>query len=715
MKDGNKTSRIVHINTNDIKGGAAKFVWRLWEAQKKKGIDTKFIVGIKESESPDIIQFPAKADIRVHNKCLEKGLLYYDLKGSHKLVEYPVIEKADLIHLHNIHGGYFNPFSMSALSIIKPLVWTLHDMNPFTGHCVFSFDCNNWERGCKPCQHLDYPVSLSCDSASRLLDDKALIYKHSILNIVTPTKWMQDRVEKSVLKQHNIRTIYHGIDMNIFKPADKGDIRRKLGIPVDKVVIGSVANGGAFGDPRKGGYYIGKCIEALDCSNIDYMFVNIGSGNTEGSGNARIINTGYITDEVTLAEYYSSLDIFLFPSLAESFGLVVLEALACGVPVVAFDYGAIGEIVRDGMNGIIVDYKNEQMLVKAVLDLVGDKARCMVYSRNAADSTRMKFSFDSMQNEYDKLYSESIDGFENRRPKQTFFDFSDLPDEVLCDNFLRLEGYKDKTDSFLIEKSKTEPKVSIIYDGVQQQYCEAETYRSLVNQTYKNKEIIVATDEDIDIAAIQCDLIYYVDEGYILEPDSIEKLINYYSNEEAVCFQSELIRIDGTAFYKAGYPDINIEKDDYQINLGKHNGIIFRRDYFAKNIDKLRTHSYCTIKEVDFLNYKLSKVSLKAYISNIIAHRASERNYIYGAGGHTKDLISYIDTEKINICGIFDRNPDLRGKRLDNYEVFSYEEMSTMEIDNIIISSAIYEQEIFDQLKCKFAVEKLIRIYGGVY
>ncbi|MEW6601099.1 MAG: hypothetical protein AB1499_09020, partial [Nitrospirota bacterium] len=120
--------KILHINTHDRAGGAAKVAWRLMEAQQSAGHDAKILAGIKESGSAHTSSFPAEADPALMERCQREGHLFYEYRGSHKLVKHRLVQSADILHLHNLHGGYFNPFSLSALSQIKPLIWPLHDM-----------------------------------------------------------------------------------------------------------------------------------------------------------------------------------------------------------------------------------------------------------------------------------------------------------------------------------------------------------------------------------------------------------------------------------------------------------------------------------------------------------------------------------------------------------------------------------------------------------
>src|SRR5690606_4087025 len=105
----------------------------------------------------------------------QAGWLDYDFIGSHKLVNHPLMDQVDLLHLHNLHGGYFNLLSLPALTSVKPVVWTLHDMQALTGHCAYSMSCDLWKSGCGHCPDLQAYPSIQADTTASLWADKQKI------------------------------------------------------------------------------------------------------------------------------------------------------------------------------------------------------------------------------------------------------------------------------------------------------------------------------------------------------------------------------------------------------------------------------------------------------------------------------------------------------------------------------------------------------------
>ena len=398
----NQKLSIVHINTHDVAGGAAKVAWRLAEAQRQQEQDSKMLVGQKMCDSPFSTAFPVESYPAAAKYCADNGQLFYGLGGSHKLVNHHLVDSADILHLHNIHGWYFNPFSLSALSHFRPVVWTLHDMQAITGHCSFAIGCPKWESGCHQCPHIDREYKLAIDTSSQLLQDKKLVYDHSYLHLVTPSKWLKNKVERSVLKDHPVELIYNGVDTNIFRPYDKIQAKRKFGIPSHVPVIGAVANGGALKNHWKGGEYAEAVLKALPGLVGNFAFVNIG-GDYE-TDDPRVISIPNITDESELAQAYSALDIFLNTSKGDNCPLVILEALSCGVPVVSFATGGIGELALDGQQGCVVPFPDQQKLIGSLCQLIKNPDLRLNYHHSARQRAISMFDHKAIAHQYNNLY-----------------------------------------------------------------------------------------------------------------------------------------------------------------------------------------------------------------------------------------------------------------------------------------------------------------------
>jgi glycosyltransferase involved in cell wall biosynthesis len=430
---------IVHINTHDVAGGAAKVAWRLVESQRETGHNSNMLVSNKKSSSGYSFEFSEKPDMSIQNQCRSKGQIDYEFYGSYDLIKNPLVQSADVLHLHNLHGRYFNLFSLSVLSHAKPIVWTLHDMYPITGHCVHSFNCDKWQNGCGDCPFLRVTYALPVDTSAQLLEDKKLIYDHSYLQIVTPSHWLKSKVEKSILGNHPVELIYNGINTNTFRPYDKKESRKIFGIPTDAFVIGSVANGGALQNQWKGSHYSQAVLDILR-DKLNCVFVNIGSSCE--SKDRQIINIPHISDENKLAQAYSVLDVFLYTPIADNCPLVVIESLACGVPIVTFGVGGVPELVRDGRDGYILNYRDVMGLVQSLEKLAKNRNLCDEFGSNARQWAISKFEHKLIADQYLNLYQRCLQEAGNKPKEAKLFALEKVPKAAVSDAFLRAEDAK---------------------------------------------------------------------------------------------------------------------------------------------------------------------------------------------------------------------------------------------------------------------------------
>lgn len=334
----------------------------------------------------------------------DQGFLYRFLPIESRFILKTAGEIApDIIHIHNIHGGYFQTNLLPELSKIAPVVWTFHDMFPITGHCAHSFECEKWKSGCGNCARLDIYPAIKKDRTRFLWNYKNKIFNSAEFTIVTPSLWLKKCVEESFLKNKDIRLIYNGIDLENFKKTDKSEARKELGLPENKKIILFSADGGVK-NPFKGGEFVFLVFEKLKNRN-DILFLNIGGDGGQNSENWQ--DYGYVNDPKTMAKLYSAADIYLFPTLADNCPLTAIESLACGLPVVTFETGGVPEIVENGKVGFVVEYKNGEKLVNALEKLLDNYELREKMAENAVNASK-KFSSERMALEYLRLYEELV-------------------------------------------------------------------------------------------------------------------------------------------------------------------------------------------------------------------------------------------------------------------------------------------------------------------
>lgn len=394
---------ILQINTLDKKGGAAQVAYSLKQELEKRGNITSMFVSRKYSDDKNIYLLN---DVRSFSGKVRRKLSYWlandiDVFASDHILKTEEFKKADIVHCHNLHSNYFNLGTLTKISALKPVVWTFHDMWPITAHCAHAFDGRIKESGFFACPALDIPPVIAWHNEKYLEKRKTGVYKNSQFNIVTPSKWLAKNVKQSTLKDKPLSVIYNGIDTSIFKPYNQAESRRLLGLPQDKQITLIVAKGGAL-NPWKGGKYAQEAIKTFIADSRAF-FVDLG-GNTSHNS-PQLKGVSYVDDQNTLARYYSAADTLLYPALADNCPLVVLEAQACGLPVVSFATGGIPELVDHKMNGYIAEYKNTNDLkvgIEYLLNLSSQETEKMrQYSIN---KIKAGFTIEKMVNQYLELY-----------------------------------------------------------------------------------------------------------------------------------------------------------------------------------------------------------------------------------------------------------------------------------------------------------------------
>lgn len=340
--------KILQINSFFSVGGPPRIMNGIHDMLKREGIECKIAASREQQyDAVNSIQIGSKIDVYLN--AIKARLFdnegFNAKKSTQKLIKEIEEYNPDLIHLHNLHGYYINVEELfDYLKIYgKPVVWTLHDCWPITGHCpYFSMaKCNNWISGCHDCpQKREYPKSVFMDNSPQNWKRKKNAFtKVSNMTIVCVSKWLQNIVKKSYLSQYNTRVIYNGIDLTPFKSVESS-FRRRYGLEDKKILVGVAMHW----LPRKG---LNDYVELSKIIGMDTVIVLVGLTDEQSTSMPpNIIGISATTDDQNLAEIYSSADICLNLSYEETFGLTSVEALACGTPIITYDQTAVPEIAE---------------------------------------------------------------------------------------------------------------------------------------------------------------------------------------------------------------------------------------------------------------------------------------------------------------------------------------------------------------------------------
>jgi protein O-GlcNAc transferase len=407
---------ILQINTMDSKGGAAKIVGALDSHLREKGHASNLFVKLKFSDKPNVFttnwpnpvfriaQKITGKDIGsiVHNKIRPLLANDVDFFKTDNILKTEAFKNADVVHCHNLHGNYFKLDTLRKMAEQKPVIWTLHDTWAITPHCARLYNETRTNDGFFACDDLTEYPALSWDNRESLKRQKMRVYNQlQNIHIVTPSHWLKEKVGRSVLGEKKTSVIWNGIDTTVFKKREKEKIRRELKLPLSKKIILFMA---ARLDKGKGSDHIKEVCQRYE-KDRSIIFISIGAhSGTWNPPNVTFVD--YISDEETVARYFSAADIFLYPSLAESFGLVAAEALATGTPVVTFNSGGLPEIVIHKENGYVARWNDTGDLINGihfVLGLSPQELRKM--ARESRSRAETNFDTNVMVNQYVDLYA----------------------------------------------------------------------------------------------------------------------------------------------------------------------------------------------------------------------------------------------------------------------------------------------------------------------
>ncbi|PIQ86839.1 MAG: glycosyl transferase [Candidatus Omnitrophica bacterium CG11_big_fil_rev_8_21_14_0_20_45_26] len=403
--------RILHINENDLTGGAARSGLVIHTGLKSHGVDSRMLVRIKRTHDPDVQPIVSGyrwwIDRACHFVCDHLSLQYLYCPSSFQLKDHPWVKEADIIQLFNIHGSYFSYRALPSLSHLKPVVWRLSDMWSFTGHCGYSYECERWKTGCGACPHLSAFPPLYFDTSALHWRLKKEVYAKSKMIIVTPSRWMHEKVKQSPLLSHfESCTIPNGIDIETFQAIDKLEARRKLGInAADQKIILFSAH--FIHEKRKGFSYLIKALESFEqneLSHLTLMVVGNGAKRQKKDLPCHTITMEHIDDPRQMALIYSAADIFALPTLADNLPNAVLESMACGTPVVAFDSGGIAEVVKHGETGYVVPVMDVTALAKGILTLASQNSARYQMATKCRNQIKSEFSQTTQLNRFMDLY-----------------------------------------------------------------------------------------------------------------------------------------------------------------------------------------------------------------------------------------------------------------------------------------------------------------------
>jgi len=310
--------------------------------------------------------------------------------------------------VYNLHWirGFIDPLPFFRKTQ-KPVVWTLHDMNPFTGGCHYNVGCNRHRESCGQCPQLG--STDENDLSQSIWSRKETAYREAIengrLEIVAPSEWLAEEARRSTLfSKAPVHVIPNSLDHETFHPRNTDGLRSALSIPADHRILLFVAD--STQNHRKGFDLLQDALIELNEEKV--TLVSIGSNRPELDISTPLLHLGRITSNVLLSVFYSLADIFVIPSRQDNLPNTVLESMACGTPVVGFDTGGIPDMVRPDKTGWRAEPGDAHSLRHTIEEALSNDTTLQRIGQTCRDVVENEYTLEVQARAYRNLYRELL-------------------------------------------------------------------------------------------------------------------------------------------------------------------------------------------------------------------------------------------------------------------------------------------------------------------
>ncbi|MNU79752.1 putative teichuronic acid biosynthesis glycosyltransferase TuaC [compost metagenome] len=413
--------KVLLINTFETQGGAAIACKRLYTAlNKREELEVGLLVNERQTNDIGIVEVAdtkLKKFIRKYRFFLEKG--FFMLKEVSKkerfsfstaflgsdISKHSLVQEADILHIHWTNNSFLSHKNLEQLiRLNKPTVITMHDMWYFTGGCHYAGECTGFMRDCGNCKFLKNPKAhdLSCQIKKR----KEQIYAPNITFVACST-WLADVAKtSSLLRTSKVMSIPNPIDTSVFTKQNKLESRSRFNLPVDKTLILYVA--AKVDDERKGYKYLAAALKKLHDSdstlkkNLEVIVMGNVKDREEIDFHFPTHFVGSLSKTDAIVSCYNAADLFIAPSLEDNLPNTIIESMACGTPVVAFNTGGIPDIIDHKNNGYLAEYKSAEDLINGIIWIISEPE----ISNKCISKIENTFSENLVAEKFIQLYSQ---------------------------------------------------------------------------------------------------------------------------------------------------------------------------------------------------------------------------------------------------------------------------------------------------------------------
>ena len=407
--------KILIVSSSDISGGAAKAAYRLHCALLEHGINSQMVVMRKETDNVTV--FGPSSNFgkisALFSPVLEKlitDLPYRSKKSmfsagwipSRKIIDRINSMNPDLVHLHWINGGMIKIEDLKKIN--APILWNLQDMWPFTGGCHFNDQCDRYQDKCGSCRVLssNYKYDISSLTHTRKYRNYNKINKLVINGV---SQWIASCAKKSSLfKGREVVNLPNTINSDLFRPIDKELARESFNVPQEKKVV--LFGASSVTDPRKGYTELLAALSVLDYSNLILVVAGQSKPVEPIVAKFPVYYIPPVHDDVSLSLMYNVANVVVVPSIQENLSNTVIESMACGVPVVAFNIGGNSDMIDHKKNGYLAQLQDENDLAHGISWSLDNEHPLL--SKNAREKVIQTFSHSAVVKRYVELYREIL-------------------------------------------------------------------------------------------------------------------------------------------------------------------------------------------------------------------------------------------------------------------------------------------------------------------
>jgi len=408
--------RVLLLNTYDVTGGAARACSRLFDGLTAAGTNATLIVREMTEHPSDAISAGSHFGGRLRAFLDGLPLHFYRHRIRHSFsaawvpgrgIAAAAALHPELVHLHWVVEGFVQVEALRRLRC--PVVWTLHDSWPFTGGCHLPGECRRYEASCGHCPVLG--SAREHDLSRRVWMRKRATWANLDLTCVAPSRWLAERARaSSLLGGRRIEVIPNGVDVSIYCPGERQAARAALGLPADRRLVLFGANH-ALSDRNKGFDLLLAALRGLaadERAQTELVVFGDDGGQPVPDCGMPVRNLGVLQKEKRVAQLYRAADLFVAPSRQENLPNMVLEAMACATPCVAFGVGGLPELIGHGIDGYLAVPGDSADLGRGIAWMLEDAGRRAQQGEKAAAKVREEFALERIAGRYLQLYSELL-------------------------------------------------------------------------------------------------------------------------------------------------------------------------------------------------------------------------------------------------------------------------------------------------------------------